>query len=84
MTALLDEARSDLRATGRPTESVAWSALLDHTLLPLVASGRIDDARAALRSALGTDGDGPGVDHPDPRAPDGVAGGDHAAGPSVS
>ena len=49
LAALVDEARADRRASGRPTESVAWATLLDR-VLPLVEAGRIDEARAALRT----------------------------------
>ena len=49
LAALVDEARADRRASGRPTESVAWATLLDR-VLPLVEAGRIDEARAVLRT----------------------------------
>ena len=48
MAALLDEARLAVRKAGVPTGSVDWIAVLDGTVAPLVAEGRIDEARAAL------------------------------------
>jgi siroheme synthase-like protein len=48
LVSLLEEARAALREAGRPTDSVPWSDLLDHTLVPLVEAGRIDEARARL------------------------------------
>jgi precorrin-2 dehydrogenase / sirohydrochlorin ferrochelatase len=47
---LLDEARVAMRQAGVATESVDWTAVLDQQVAPLVAAGRIDDARAALRA----------------------------------
>jgi precorrin-2 dehydrogenase / sirohydrochlorin ferrochelatase len=49
---LIDEARTELRARGRSTESVAWEPLLEE-LLPLAAAGHLDEARAALARACG-------------------------------
>jgi siroheme synthase-like protein len=50
---LLGEARTRLRETGRSTESVNWSQLLDGPLLELVRGGDIDGARATLQAAIG-------------------------------
>ena len=50
MAALLEEARSEVRASGRATDSVDWSTLLEVHVLPLVEAGRVDEARAALRA----------------------------------
>jgi siroheme synthase (precorrin-2 oxidase/ferrochelatase) len=68
LTDLIDEARGELRAAGRATDSVDWADLLDRTLLPLVEADRIDEARAALRRALDADTSRPGNEppHPDP------------------
>jgi len=60
VAALVDEAREERRATGRATDSVDWADLLDHTVVPLVDAGRVDEARAALRVARGTDVHPPG------------------------
>jgi siroheme synthase-like protein len=49
---LLDEARQRLQRSGRSTESVAWHAILDQQVVPLVRQGKIDEARAALRSIV--------------------------------
>ena len=48
---LVEEARAEVRAAGRATDSVDWSGLLDLVVLPLVEAGRVDEARAALRDA---------------------------------
>jgi siroheme synthase-like protein len=54
---LLDEIRREMQAVGRPTGSVEWSTLLDDRVVPLVAAGRVDEARQALRAAcLGDQG----------------------------
>jgi precorrin-2 dehydrogenase/sirohydrochlorin ferrochelatase len=45
---LLDEARSQLKATGASTESVNWVEILDTRVVPLVRQGRIDEARSVL------------------------------------
>ncbi len=50
IAALLDEARTAMRGAGRPTESVDWVAVLDDQVVPLVAAGRVEEARAALRA----------------------------------
>ena len=49
---LLDEARRQLQQSGRSTESVAWNAILDEQVVPLVRQGKVDEARAALRQAV--------------------------------
>jgi siroheme synthase (precorrin-2 oxidase/ferrochelatase) len=67
VTMLVDEARGELRSAGRATDSVDWAGLLDRTVLPLVDADRIDEARAALRRALDTDGPRP----PAPRTGEG-------------
>jgi siroheme synthase-like protein len=58
LAALIDDTRSSLRAAGRPTESVDWDALLDGPVVALVGAGRLDEARAVLRSACGLAGPG--------------------------
>jgi siroheme synthase-like protein len=50
---LLDEARRDLQASGRPTDSVDWMAVIDQQVVPLVDDGRIEEARALLRRITG-------------------------------
>ena len=52
MAVLLDEARRRLRAEGRSTESIDWSAILSGPFVDLVRSGRIDEARTVLRAAV--------------------------------
>ena len=51
LVALVEEARSEVRASGRPTDSVDWVGSIDRIVLPLVTENRIDEARAALRNA---------------------------------
>jgi siroheme synthase-like protein len=48
IVSLLEEGRAALQASGRPTDSLPWSDLLEHTLLPLVEAGRDDEARARI------------------------------------
>jgi siroheme synthase-like protein len=48
---LLGEARAHMKETGRSTESVDWSQLLEGPLLELVRGGDIDGARATVRAA---------------------------------
>jgi len=48
---LVDEVRTAMRDAGRPTGSVDWTAILDGQVAPLVAAGRIDEARAVLLDA---------------------------------
>jgi precorrin-2 dehydrogenase / sirohydrochlorin ferrochelatase len=47
---LLDAARAELQAAGRPTGSVDWQAVLTDSVVPLVEAGRIEEARAVLRA----------------------------------
>lgn len=49
---LVDEIRTELQASGRSTDAVAWGPLLDQQILPLVEAGRTDEARAAIRAAI--------------------------------
>jgi siroheme synthase-like protein len=51
VAALVEEARTEVRTSGRSTDSVDWAHLLDLVVLPLVDAGRIDDARTALGEA---------------------------------
>jgi hypothetical protein len=51
LAALVEEARSEVRASGQATDSVDWAGLLDGVVLPLVEEERIDEARGALRDA---------------------------------
>lgn len=45
---LLDEARTALRKAGRSTDSVDWDSAISDLVVPLVESGRIDEARSGL------------------------------------
>jgi siroheme synthase-like protein len=47
---LLDEARSLVKDTGASTESLDWDRILESQVVPLVRQGRIDEARAVLRT----------------------------------
>ena len=49
---LLDEARQQVQRSGRSTESVAWQAILDEQVVPLVRQGKVDEARAAIRQII--------------------------------
>jgi siroheme synthase-like protein len=49
---LLDEGRALLRAGGRPTSGVDWTALLDGDLPQLVDEGRIEEARRRIDAAI--------------------------------
>jgi siroheme synthase-like protein len=49
---LLDEGRALLRAAGRPTSAVDWTALLDGDLPQLVDEGRIEEARRRIDAAI--------------------------------
>ena len=50
---LLAELRAEVRAQGGTSEPAGWQDALDAGLLGLVRSGRIENARAMLREALG-------------------------------
>lgn len=50
---LLGQARERVKASGRPTTSVDWHALLDGSLPRLVSVGRTDDARRLLDQHAG-------------------------------
>ncbi len=67
---LMDEARAELQATGRATDSVVWDRLLEDQVLPLVEAGRTDEARAVLRAAVHTSGVGPEAGDDRGRGPD--------------
>jgi siroheme synthase-like protein len=49
---LLEEGRASLRAAGRPTSAVDWTALLDGELPGLVSDGRLDEARGRIDAAV--------------------------------
>jgi siroheme synthase-like protein len=51
---LLAEARERLRAEGRSTEKVDWTALLDGPLPELVRDGQLEQARAVIDAATAT------------------------------
>jgi precorrin-2 dehydrogenase / sirohydrochlorin ferrochelatase len=53
LAVLLDEARRNVRAEGRSTEAIDWSAILSGPFVDLVQSGRLDEARALLQAAVG-------------------------------
>lgn len=55
LLALLVEARTELRAAGRPTEVAGWAGAFDDGLHDLVATGRHRDARSLLRRHLDLD-----------------------------
>ncbi|MEM8923433.1 MAG: bifunctional precorrin-2 dehydrogenase/sirohydrochlorin ferrochelatase [Actinomycetota bacterium] len=61
---LLMESRAELRRCAGTSEHDGWAPTLDDGLLDLVRVGRVDEARARLRAALGLD---------DPRAAADVA-----------
>lgn len=52
LAVLLDEARRNVRAEGRSTEATDWSAILSGPFVDLVRSGRLDEARALLQTAV--------------------------------
>jgi siroheme synthase-like protein len=56
LAGLLDEAREAMRKVGRSTDSVDWDSAISE-LVPLVESGRIDEARSRLLARCGV---GPG------------------------
>ncbi len=63
---LVVEARGALRAAGQPTGSVDWPSLLER-MAPLVDGGRVDEARAVLRAAIGAGPTGDGAGRPEDR-----------------
>ncbi|MEZ5247422.1 MAG: bifunctional precorrin-2 dehydrogenase/sirohydrochlorin ferrochelatase [Acidimicrobiales bacterium] len=54
---LLSETRAEARATFGTSEVEGWDDALDADLLGLVRTGRIEDARAVLRTSLGITGE---------------------------
>jgi siroheme synthase-like protein len=54
---LLSTARDELRAAGRPTESVDWRKVLDSDMLDSIRAGRISQARERLRACLSSSSD---------------------------
>ncbi len=58
---LLDEARTAVRTAGRATDSVDWETVISDLVVPLVESGRIDEARSELLALCRPSGEaGPG------------------------
>ena len=57
LAALLDEARTAVRRSGRPTDSVDWEHAISEVVVPLVESGRVEEARARLLALCGRPGD---------------------------
>jgi siroheme synthase-like protein len=53
LTDLLTEIRAEVRAAGLSVDPETWQDAIDARLRTLVAQGRIDEARARLREALG-------------------------------
>lgn len=53
LAALLGEARRQLQAEGRSTESIDWPAVLEGPAPSLVAEGRLTEARAAIWATIG-------------------------------
>ncbi len=53
---LLSEVRDEMRALRGTSEVPEWEQAIDDELFDLVEAGRIDTARARLRSALGLEG----------------------------
>lgn len=49
---LLVEAREQLQAEGRSTESVDWQAALDSVMLELIRTGQVQQARERLQACL--------------------------------
>jgi siroheme synthase-like protein len=47
---LLEEARTRVKDTGTSTESLDWDRILESQVVPLVRQGRVDEARAVLRT----------------------------------
>ena len=54
LAVLLEQARQHIHANGGSTESIDWHALLDGPIPQLVRQGRLDEAREALRTAIGS------------------------------
>ncbi len=50
---VLEDARRKIQASGRPTESLNWRALLDGQMPRLVREGRLAEARRLLDQAIG-------------------------------
>jgi siroheme synthase-like protein len=52
IAALIGEARGQLQRSGRPSNSVDWTALLNGSLLDHVRAGEWDNARAIVAAAV--------------------------------
>jgi siroheme synthase-like protein len=52
LATMLEEGRGELRAAGRPTSAVDWSALLDGDLPRLMREGRVEEARRLIDGAV--------------------------------
>ncbi len=52
LAGVLEEARRALKASGRPTASLDWRAVLDGPLTRLVRDGQLDEARRLLDEAI--------------------------------
>jgi precorrin-2 dehydrogenase / sirohydrochlorin ferrochelatase len=53
---LLSEIRDELRAALGTSEVTGWEDVIDDELFELVATGRLDDARRRIRTAVGLEG----------------------------
>jgi len=54
---VLAEVRSEIQATGQPTESLDWRAALDSGILDLARAGRLEEAKERLRACLSSSSD---------------------------
>jgi siroheme synthase (precorrin-2 oxidase/ferrochelatase) len=55
---IVEEIR-DRHLAGSPGVTVDWASLIEHELVPLVAAGRVEEARARLLGPGGPFGPGP-------------------------
>ena len=54
---MLDEARSDIRGSGRSSEGLDWQKALDSGMLDLIREGRISQAKERLQACLSSSSD---------------------------